>query len=119
MAALPLDQHPGEEYIYGYNTDILGAVIEVASGKNLSTFLTEELFKPLAMTDTHFFLPQDKAARLSVVYEPAPEGGIRAIDSSDGMQSQGLYVQGRALIPRSPAAPAYSPPQPTMPDSCK
>ena len=94
MAALPLDQHPGEEYIYGYNTDILGAVIEVASGKNLSTFLTEELFKPLAMTDTHFFLPQDKAARLSVVYEPAPEGGIRAIDSSDGMQSQGLYVQG-------------------------
>ena len=94
MAALPLDQHPGEEYIYGYNTDILGAVIEVASGKNLSTFLTEELFEPLAMTDTHFFLPQDKAARLSVVYEPAPEGGIRAIDSSDGMQSQGLYVQG-------------------------
>ena len=52
--ALPLDQHPGEEYIYGYNTDILGAVIEVASGKNLSTFLTEELFEPLAMTDTHF-----------------------------------------------------------------
>ena len=94
MAALPLDQHPGEEYIYGYNTDILGTVIEVASGKDLSTFLTEELFEPLAMTDTHFFLPQGKAARLSVVYEPAPEGGIRAIDSSDGMQSQGLYVQG-------------------------
>ena len=94
MAALPLDQHPGEEYIYGYNTDILGAVIEVASGKDLSTFMTEELFEPLAMTDTHFFLPEDKAARLSVVYEPAPGGGIRAIDSSDGMQSQGLYVQG-------------------------
>ena len=74
MAGLPLDQHPGEEYIYGYSTDILGAVIEVASGKDLSTFLTEELFEPLAMTDTHFFLPQDKAARLSVVYEPAPEG---------------------------------------------
>ena len=94
MAALPLDQHPGEEYIYGYNTDILGAVIEVASGKDLSTFMTEELFEPLAMTDTHFFLPEYKAARLSVVYEPAPGGGIRAIDSSDGMQSQGLYVQG-------------------------
>ncbi len=94
MAALPLDQHPGEEYIYGYNTDILGAVIEVASGKDLNTFMTEELFERLAMTDTHFFLPEDKAARLAVVYEPAPGGGVRAIDSSDGMQSQGLYVQG-------------------------
>ena len=93
MAALPLDQHPGEEYIYGYNTDILGAVIEVASGKDLNTFMTEEVFERLAMTDTHFFLPESKAARLAVVYEPAPGGGVRAIDSSDGMQSQGLYVQ--------------------------
>ena len=94
MAALPLDQHPGEEYIYGYNTDILGAVIEIASGKDLSTFLTEELFEPLQMIDTHFFLPEDKAARLSVVYEPSSGGGIRAITSTNGMRSQGLYVQG-------------------------
>ena len=46
MAALPLDQHPGEEYIYGYNTDILGAVIEVASGKDLSTFRPKSSLSP-------------------------------------------------------------------------
>ena len=94
MAALPLDQHPGEEYIYGYNTDILGAVIEVASGKDLNTFLREELFEPLEMNDTHFYLPQEKAERLAVVYEATPRGGVQAISATDGMQSQGLYLEG-------------------------
>lgn len=94
MAALPLDQHPGEEYIYGYNTDILGAVIEVASGKDLNTFLREELFEPLGMSDTHFYLPKEKADRLTVVYEAAPGGGVQAISASDGMRSQGLYLEG-------------------------
>lgn len=94
MAALPLDQHPGEEYIYGYNTDILGAVIEVASGKDLNTFLREELFEPLGMSDTHFFLPQEKADRLAVVYEAAPSGGVQAISATDGMLSQGQYLEG-------------------------
>ena len=94
MAALPLDQHPGEQYIYGYNTDILGAVIEVASGKDLNTFLREELFEPLEMNDTHFYLPQEKAERLAVVYEATPRGGVQAISATDGMQSQGLYLEG-------------------------
>ena len=94
MAALPLDQHPGEEYIYGYNTDILGAVIEVASGKDLNTFLREELFEPLEMNDTHFYLPHEKAERLAVVYEASPGGGVQAISATDGMQSQGLYLEG-------------------------
>ena len=94
MAALPLDQHPGEQYIYGYNTDILGAVIEVASGKDLNTFLREELFEPLEMNDTHFYLPQEKAERLAVVYEATPGGGVQAISATDGMQSQGLYLEG-------------------------
>ena len=94
MAALPLDQHPGEEYIYGYNTDILGAVIEVASGKDLNTFLREELFEPLEMNDTHFYLPHEKAERLAVVYEASPGGGVQAISANDGMQSQGLYLEG-------------------------
>lgn len=94
MAALPLDQHPGEQYIYGYNTDILGAVIEVASGKDLNTFLREELFEPLEMNDTHFYLPQEKAERLAVVYEATPGSGVQAVSATDGMQSQGLYLEG-------------------------
>jgi len=94
MGALPLDEHPGERWIYGYNTDILGAVIEKASGMDLQSFLQTEIFDPLDMDDTHFYLPQEKAGRLATVYRPRRNGGIEAIPHDNGMQSQGKYVQG-------------------------
>ena len=94
MAALPLDAHPGEQWIYGYNTDILGAVIEAVSGVDLASFFAEEIFAPLGMVDTHFYLPADKAGRLSTVYRPSADGGIEAIPETNGMQSQGYYDRG-------------------------
>ncbi|MEM6705773.1 MAG: serine hydrolase domain-containing protein [Acidobacteriota bacterium] len=93
MAALPFDAHPGEKYIYGYSTDILGAVVEVASGKTLDAFLRERLFEPLGMTDTHFYLPKSKASRLVTVYAASPEGLVRSPDTST-MIGQGEYVDG-------------------------
>lgn len=94
MGSLPLDAHPGESWIYGYNTDILGAVIEKASGVDLSTFLQAEIFEPLGMENTHFYLPEAKADQLAVVYQPKSGGGIEAIPATDGMRSQGLYLNG-------------------------
>jgi CubicO group peptidase (beta-lactamase class C family) len=94
MASLPIEAQPGEEWIYGYNIDILGAVIEVASGRTLAAFLQEEILNPLEMDDTHFYLPQEKADRLAVVYTPASNGGIEPIQATGGMQSQGMYVNG-------------------------
>ncbi len=94
MAALPLDAQPGEQWIYGYNTDILGAVIEKASGLTLEEFLQSHIFDPLGMENTHFYLPRDKADLLAVVYQPKDGGGIEAIPASDGMRSQGLYKTG-------------------------
>lgn len=94
MAALPLDGHPGERWIYGYSTDILGAVVEAVSGMDLATFFAQEIFEPLGMYDTHFFLPTEKADRLATVYRPAEGGGIEARPERDGMQSQGLYLEG-------------------------
>ena len=44
-----------ERWIYGYNTDILGPMIEKISGQTLGEFLTERVFEPLGMNDTHFF----------------------------------------------------------------
>ena len=94
MASLPLDAHPGTAWIYGYNTDILGAVIEKASGMDLNNFLQQEIFAPLEMRDSHFYLPENKRDRLAVVYQPKPGGGIQAIPATDGMRSQGLYIDG-------------------------
>ena len=94
MASLPLDAHPGTAWIYGYNTDILGAVIEKTSGMDLNNFLQQEIFEPLEMSDSHFYLPENKRERLAVVYQPKPGGGIQAIPATDGMRSQGLYIDG-------------------------
>ncbi len=68
LAKLPLNAHPGDAYVYGYATDVLGYLIEVVSGKSLDVFFQERIFDPLRMRDTHFFLPPDKAGRLAPLY---------------------------------------------------
>jgi CubicO group peptidase (beta-lactamase class C family) len=92
MPALPFQAQPGEAFVYGYNTDILGAVIEVVSGLALDEFLRDRIFEPLDMRDTHFYLPQAKRERLATVY------GLRAdltrAPDGEGMQAQGQYVDG-------------------------
>lgn len=94
MAALPMDAHPGERWVYGYGTDILGALIEKVDGRSLDAFLEAEILSPLGMEDTHFYLPESKRDRLAVVYRPRPGGGVEAIPARDGMRSQGLYADG-------------------------
>lgn len=94
MAALPADAHPGERFVYGYNTDILGAVVEVASGMPLDTFFSTRLFEPLGMNDTHFFLPPQKADRLAVVYSLGDSMTIERAPDSGTMTSQGHYLEG-------------------------
>ena len=68
LATLPFEAQPGERFVYGYSTDILGYVIEKVSGMPLDRFLGTRVLEPLKMVDTHFFLPPAKAARLAAVY---------------------------------------------------
>ena len=93
MASLPFEAHPGEYWVYGYATDILGAVVEVASGTALDEFLQTRIFEPLGMADTHFYLPPEKHDRLAVVYSAGQDGLARAPDPG-GMVGQGAYVDG-------------------------
>lgn len=93
MASLPFPAQPGAAFVYGYSTDILGALVEAASGQSLDDFLRERIFVPLDMRDTHFFLPRDKAARLAVVYNNDGPGLSRA-PSGPGMDTQGEYLDG-------------------------
>ncbi len=93
MAALPMDAHPGEQWVYGYSFDILGALIERVSGQPLDRFLHERLFAPLGMVDTAFFLPPEKRARLTAVYGRDPQGRLfRAPDA--GAAGQGAFADG-------------------------
>ena len=92
IAALPADAQPGERWVYGYSTDILGALVERVSGQPLDRFLEERIFRPLGMTDTHFYVPEDKRDRLAAVYSAAEGGIVRA--EGTGSNGQGAYVEG-------------------------
>ena len=69
LGGLPLKHNPGEAFTYGLNTDLLGYLVEVLSGKSLDEFLKTRIFKPLNMNDTYFYLPKDKYTRLVPLYQ--------------------------------------------------
>jgi CubicO group peptidase (beta-lactamase class C family) len=93
LPQLPFDAQPGERWIYGYNTDILGAVVEKASGMALDVFLRARIFEPLGMRDTHFYVPAQKADRLAAVYS-ATSAGIERAPAVGTMNAQGAYLEG-------------------------
>jgi CubicO group peptidase (beta-lactamase class C family) len=84
FAAAPLHFQPGSHWEYGTSADILGAVIEEVSGERFGDFLRENIFKPLGMKDTGFWVPEDKRDRLADIWEnpgnpllPGNEGQLR------------------------------------------
>ncbi|MCR9228517.1 MAG: beta-lactamase family protein [Flavobacteriaceae bacterium] len=93
MADLPFESQPRSKFVYGYNTDILGALIEVVSDKTLDVFLKENILDPLGMEDTYFYLPKNKRERLATVYS-ATENGLERAPNPGGMVGQGAYIDG-------------------------
>jgi CubicO group peptidase (beta-lactamase class C family) len=71
LARLPLAHQPGEVHEYGWSVDVLGRVVEVASGQSFDQFLQSRIFAPLHMVDTGFSVPKEKLDRL--VDSPMPE----------------------------------------------
>ncbi len=93
IAQLPLDAQPGEKFVYGYNTDILGALIEVISGQSLDTFIRDNILDPLQMHDTHFYLPTEKSDRIATVYSSTDSGIEKSPTPGFGV-GQGQYIEG-------------------------
>jgi len=68
LARQPLIFEPGSKFAYGLSTDVLGYLVEVISRQSLAQFFAEEIFEPLGMQDSFFYLPEEKAARLVTLY---------------------------------------------------
>lgn len=108
LANCPLAFTPGSSWQYGTSADVLAAVIEVISERKFSEFLDEEIFMPLGMRDTGFWVPEEKQDRLAKTYETVvlPDGrkdmilytgnhlGIR----NDMMQSPAYEAGGAGLV---------------------
>jgi len=84
VGQLPLAFEPGERWMYGFSIDVLGAVIEVLSGKTLGEYLKENIFDPLGMEDTGFFVPEEKIDRVATLYY-----------INEGMKPEERWYEGR------------------------
>ncbi|MDP2052102.1 MAG: serine hydrolase domain-containing protein, partial [Acidobacteriota bacterium] len=91
LGTLPFVAQPGERWVYGYNTDILGCIVEKVSGMPLDEYLRARIIAPLGMTDTAFFVPPVDRGRLAAVYASRDGAFVRA---PDGARGQGHYADG-------------------------
>lgn len=80
LATLPLNYQPGTAWQYSAATSVVGRLVEVMAGQPLDEFLDVRLFQPLGMTDTQFFLDEEKAARLTAQYQPGEDDRIELQD---------------------------------------
>jgi len=77
LGTLPLAFHPGSDWDYGTSADILGAIIETISGIPFGEFLSREIFIPLGMIDTAFYVPEEKQSRLAKTYETTDQKELK------------------------------------------
>lgn len=89
LGTLPLERQPGERWLYDSPADVLGALIERATGRALGEALGEHVLAPLGMTDTSFAVPRASAARFGDCFVGGPAaGGRRVHDPADGQWSR-------------------------------
>ena len=96
LAEHPLKFHPGTHWNYGLSTDIVGRLVEILSGKPFDEYLRQELFEPLGMVDTGFFVPEASLPRLAACYEYLPAAAPRLMDGpfANGIMHRRSYLSG-------------------------
>jgi len=97
-AGLPLLFQPGTEWNYGVSTDVLGRVVEVASGQTLDRFFAERIFQPLGLTDTAFWASEADHDRLAALYVALPgrSDPVRMDAMGDAAKSRPPFLSGGA-----------------------
>ena len=84
LGKIPLLYQPESKWHYSIAADVLGRLIEVASGQTFDIFLAERIFQPLGMCDTGFYVPVEKIDRFAGMYGTKPGGGLQTIDAPEG-----------------------------------
>ena len=100
LSAIPLAYDPGKDWVYSLSIDVLGLVIERASGMKLDRFLEERIFRPLDMKDTGFFVPAEQVDRFTANYQRSDKE-LKRIDAareSKYLKSPGLLSGGGGLV---------------------
>ncbi len=82
IAKMPLVHQPGERFSYGLSTNVIGRLIEILSKQPLDKYLRANIFKPLKMTDTYFYLPKEKQNRLVKVYMRSGKDSLTEVNTN-------------------------------------
>lgn len=93
-AGFPLLFQPGSEWAYSVATDVLGRVVEVASGQRLDDFFAQRVFGPLGMTDAGFFARAEQLPRLAALYARGPDGTAVRADALDEAKEPPMMLSG-------------------------
>ncbi|PQM26516.1 serine hydrolase [Sphingopyxis lindanitolerans] len=83
LGGLPLRYQPGTRWMYSVATDVVGAIVEAAAGATLGDVLSREIFAPLGMRDTGFFVPPAHKARLGACYMATADDPLRLVDDPE------------------------------------
>jgi len=97
LAALPLVHQPGERFTYGLNTDVLGYLVEVVSGMSLDTYFLKNIFEPLGMKDTYFYLPAAKQSRLAMLH--MSDKNNKAVNCAEVLEVNGKLYRDYPNLP--------------------
>ena len=100
LSNVVLEFEPGEKYYYGVNQALLGRLVEVVSKKDFYTFLKEEIFEPLEMTETKFYLTEQDRLRFQPLYINfgTIKGFTTELDELTYEESNAAYFGGEGLI---------------------
>jgi CubicO group peptidase (beta-lactamase class C family) len=94
LAEHPLKFHPGTQWNYGLSTDIVGRLVEILTGDHFDDYLRAEIFEPLGMSDTGFFVPEHSAERLAALYQFQPGNAPMLLEAPE----QSPYLRRRSYL---------------------
>jgi CubicO group peptidase (beta-lactamase class C family) len=101
LSRVPLRYDPGENWMYSYSTDVCGYLVEALSGMRFDRYLEENIFRPLGMVDTAFFVPAEKAGRLAANYGRRSDKTLKLIDdpqTSPYLEEPAMHSGGAGLV---------------------
>jgi len=101
LSSVPLRFDPGEKWMYSYATDVCGYLVESLSGLRFDKYLEQNIFRPLGMKDTAFFVPAEKAARLAANYFRRRDKTLKLIDdpqTSLDLEEPTMFAGGSGLV---------------------
>lgn len=98
LADMPLAFDPGIKWNYSFSPDVVGRLVEVISGKDLSTYLQEEIFTPLEMKNSGYNLTEEQKKRVKVVYSFAADQSLQRALAQPKTSENTLFAGVNALF---------------------